>query len=441
VGDKFFNIRTYGCQMNEHDSEKIAGVLEEKAYQPTDELEQADVIILNTCCIREKAELKVFGKVGELKHLKRKNPDLIIGICGCMMQQEDVVAEIKEKYSHVDIVFGTHNIHQFEELLEEAQLKREPLVKVWDEGKELIPEMPVRREEDYRAYVTIIYGCDNFCTYCIVPYVRGRERSRPLTDIVAEIKDLAADGVKEVMLLGQNVNSYGQDLDSKLNFAELLTEINQVEDLKRIRYMTSHPRDFDEQLIDTVSKLDKVCNQFHLPVQAGSNKILAEMNRGYTREEYMELIEKIRAKNPEAAISTDVMVGFPGETEKDFADTLDLFKQVKFDMAYSFIYSQRSGTPAAEYEEQIAEETKKERLQQLLDLQSKISREQNKSYLGKTVEVLVEGPSKKDKSKLSGRTRSNKIVICEGSEDLTGELINVKINKVQSWTLFGEIVD
>ncbi len=439
--DEFFKIKTYGCQMNEHDSEKIAGVLEEKGYQPTEELEQADVIILNTCCIREKAELKVFGKVGELKHLKRKNPDLIIGICGCMMQQEDVVAEIKEKYSHVDIVFGTHNIHQFEELLKEAQLKREPLVKVWDEGKELIPKMPVRREEDYRAYVTIIYGCDNFCTYCIVPHVRGRERSRPLADIVAEIKELATDGVKEVMLLGQNVNSYGQDFEQEVDFSQLLTEINQIEDLKRIRYMTSHPRDFNQKLIDTVSRLDKVCNQFHLPVQAGSNKILAEMNRGYTREEYIQLIEKIRAKNPNAAISTDVMVGFPGETEKDFADTLDLFKQVKFDMAYSFIYSQRSGTPAAEYKEQVAEEVKKERLQKLLDLQSEISREQNKSYLGQTVEVLIEGPSKKDKSKLSGRTRSNKIVICEGSDDLTGELINVKIKKVQSWTLFGEITD
>ncbi|MCK8817683.1 tRNA (N6-isopentenyl adenosine(37)-C2)-methylthiotransferase MiaB [Natroniella sulfidigena] len=438
--NKSYLIKTYGCQMNEHDSEKLAGVLEDEGYQPTEELEDADIIILNTCCVRENAELKVYGKVGQLKNLKRKNPDLIIGICGCMMQQEDVVKEIKEKYRHVDIVFGTHNIHHFPKLLKEAKEDKNPLVKVWEESKELIPEMPVQRKDDHKAFVTIIYGCDNFCTYCIVPHVRGREKSRPLENIVKEIEDLVADGVKEVTLLGQNVNSYGKDFEEEIDFADLLTEINQVEGLARIRYMTSHPRDFSDKLVETISQLDKVCNHFHLPVQAGSNKILKKMNRNYTKEEYLRLIEKIRANNPDAAITTDVIVGFPGESEEDFEKTLDLFKKVEFDMAYSFLYSKRTGTPAAEYDEQISDEVKKERLQRLMDIQSDISLKKNKPLEGQIVEVLVEGESKKDPNKLTGRTCSNKIVIFEADRDLTGELINVKINRVQSWTLFGDLV-
>ncbi|MCK8827793.1 tRNA (N6-isopentenyl adenosine(37)-C2)-methylthiotransferase MiaB [Natroniella acetigena] len=437
---KLMHLITYGCQMNEHDSEKLAGVLEDEGYQPTEELEDADIIILNTCCVRENAELKVYGKVGQLKSLKRENPDLIIGICGCMMQQEEVVQEIKEKYRHVDIVFGTHNIHQFPELLKVAKEDKNPLVKVWEESKELIPEMPVQRKDDHKAFVTIIYGCDNFCTYCIVPHVRGREKSRPVENIVNEIKDLVADGVKEVTLLGQNVNSYGKDFEEKIDFADLLIEVDQVEDLARIRYMTSHPRDFSDKLVETISQLDKVCNHFHLPVQAGSNKILKKMNRNYTTEEYLRLIENIRINNPDAAITTDVIVGFPGESEEDFEKTLDLFKKVKFDMAYSFLYSKRTGTPAAEYEGQVSDEVKKERLQRLMEIQSDISLEKNKPLEGRVVEVLVEGESKKDPNKLTGRTRSNKIVIFESDRDLTGELINVKINRVQSWTLFGDLV-
>ncbi|MGM0368900.1 MAG: tRNA (N6-isopentenyl adenosine(37)-C2)-methylthiotransferase MiaB [Bacillota bacterium] len=437
---KYF-IRTYGCQMNENDSEKLAGVLEKEEYQAATELEDADIIILNTCCVRENAELKVFGKIGQLKQFKRENPELIIGVCGCMMQEDHIVEEIKEKYSHVDLVFGTHNIHHFPQLLQEAKQDKNPLVEVWDDSKELISDMPVQRTDEHKAKVTIIYGCDNYCTYCIVPYVRGQERSRPAEDIIKSVRDLVADGVKEVMLLGQNVNSYGMDLNRDIDFADLLAEINQFDNLERIRYMTPHPRDFTDKLIDTMSNLDKVCEQFHIPVQSGSNRILKEMNRGYTREDYIELINKIRAKNPNAAISTDTIIGFPGETEEDFQKTIELYNELQFDMAYTFKYSQRSGTPAAKRENQITEEIKKERLQYLMDLQSDISACKNKELVGQTLEVLVDGTSKNNPDKLSGRTRTNKIVIFEGDENLTGQLVNVMIKKAHSWTLFGKLVN
>jgi len=441
VKDKRYLIQTYGCQMNEHDSEKLAGVLEGEGYHPTEELTEADIIILNTCCVRENAELKVYGKVGQLKRLKENNPDLIIGICGCMMQQEEVVNEIKAKYRHVDIVFGTHNIHHFPKLLKQAKEQKNPLVQVWDENTELIPDMPVQRTDDHRAWVTTIYGCNNFCTYCIVPYVRGREKSRPIEDIVREVKELATDGVKEVTLLGQNVNSYGNDFADKTDFADLLTALNEIEGLARIRFMTAHPKDCSDRLIEAVANLEKVCNHFHLPVQAGSNKVLKAMNRNYTREEYIDLIERVRAKNPNASISTDVIVGFPGESEEDFQDTLDLFEKVEYDMAYSFMYSKRTGTPAAKMEEQVPDDVKNDRLQRLIDLQSSISMKNNQPYLNQTVEVLVEGESKNNPETLTGRTTTNKIVIFEGDKNLTGQLVSVKINKVQSWTLYGTIVD
>ncbi|AGB40923.1 tRNA-N(6)-(isopentenyl)adenosine-37 thiotransferase enzyme MiaB [Halobacteroides halobius DSM 5150] len=434
-------IRTYGCQMNEHDSEKLAGVLKDIGYKPADELAKADVIILNTCCVRENAELKVFGKLGEIKQIKKENPGLIVGICGCMMQQEEVVNKIKQRYNFVDIVFGTHNIHRFPELLQEIKAENQSLVEVWDDSREVIGDMPTNREEDHKAKVNIIHGCDNYCTYCIVPYVRGSERSRSQEDIIKEIKKLVADGVKEVMLLGQNVNSYGKDLGQDLDFADLLTAVNKIKGLPRIRFMTSHPRDFSDKLIEAVTNLENVCEHFHLPIQSGSDKLLKKMNRGYTKEEYLDLVTKLKAKNPKAAISTDLIVGFPGETEEDFAETMELYKQVRFDRAFTFIYSKRTGTPAAKMEEQVPEEKKKERHQRLLDLQSKIGLEENKKLKGEIVEVLVDGPSKKDPNKLSGRTRTDKIVIIESDQDLTGEIINVKINKAQSWTLFGKIVN
>jgi tRNA-2-methylthio-N6-dimethylallyladenosine synthase len=432
---------TYGCQMNEHDSEKLAGVLQKEGYRPTDEIKDADIIILNTCCVRENAELKVFGKVGSLKQYKRKNPDLLIGICGCMMQQEEVVNEIKEKYSHVDMVFGTHNIHEFPRLLKEAKEAPETLIDVWEENKELIPYLPSKRESDHKAWVTIIYGCDNYCTYCIVPYVRGQEKSRPSKDIIKEINRLAEEGVKEITLLGQNVNSYGQDLDEDIDFADLLIKLDQINKIDRIRYMTSHPRDLNSKLIETIAKSKKVCEHFHLPIQSGSTKILKEMNRGYTQEEYIAMTEEIREVIPDASITTDFIVGFPGESEEDFVETLNVVKEVEFDMAYTFKYSQRSGTPAAKRENQISEEIKKERLQRLMDLQSEISREKNKELMDKVVEVFGEGESKNDPEKQMGRTRTNKIVIFDSKSDLTGELINVKINRTTSWTLFGDLVN
>ncbi|MGM0470748.1 MAG: tRNA (N6-isopentenyl adenosine(37)-C2)-methylthiotransferase MiaB [Bacillota bacterium] len=437
---KLMKIETYGCQMNEHDSEKLAGVLEKEGYQATDETSEADIIILNTCCIRENAEVKVHGKVGYLKKYKRQNPNLIIGICGCMMQQEGMAEEIKEKHPHVDLVFGTHNIHQFPQLLEEAEEKSEMIIDVWEEKDGLIPDLPTRRETDHKAWVTIIYGCDNFCTYCIVPYVRGREKSRPPADIVAEIEDLAAKGVKEVTLLGQNVNSYGHDLEREMDFADLLVKLDNITGIERIRYMTSHPRDFTTKLIKTIDASNKVCEHFHLPIQSGSDRILKKMNRGYTREDYLTLIEKIRKIMPQAAITTDFIVGFPGETDADFAKTLDLVKQVNFDMAYTFKYSQRSGTPAAKMDEQISEEIKQNRLQQLMDVQSKISAEKNQKLVGEEVTVLGEGESKNDATKQMGRTRTNKIVVFNSTTDLTGELINVKINKASSWTLEGNLL-
>ncbi|MBM7624114.1 tRNA (N6-isopentenyl adenosine(37)-C2)-methylthiotransferase MiaB [Sporohalobacter salinus] len=436
----FFYIDTYGCQMNEHDSEKLAGVLKEKGYKSINNIEKADVIILNTCCIRENAEVKVHGKIGYLKQYKRENPELIIGVCGCMMQQEGMAKKIKDMHPHVDIVFGTHNIHEFSSLLESAKEESETLIDIWGEKEGLIPNLPTKRETDHKAWVTIIYGCNNFCTYCIVPYVRGREKSRSVMDIVNEIKELASDGVKEITLLGQNVNSYGRDLDKEIDFANLLERLDQIKGIERIRYMTSHPRDFTTKLVKTIADSDKVCEHFHLPVQSGSSRILKKMNRGYTQKEYLTLVEEIRKYIPQAAITTDFIVGFPGETEEDFVETIKIVKEVEFDMAYTFKYSQRSGTPAAKMEEQIDEEIKQNRLQKLMDIQSNISAQKNKKLIGKTVEVLGDGESKNNADRQTGRTRTNKIVVFNSDKDLTGKLINVKINKASSWTLNGDLV-
>ncbi|AZR72647.1 tRNA (N6-isopentenyl adenosine(37)-C2)-methylthiotransferase MiaB [Anoxybacter fermentans] len=438
----FYHIITYGCQMNEHDSERLAGQLRELGYSSIDDYTKADIIILNTCCVRENAELKVFGKIGELKALKRKKPDLIIGIAGCMMQQENVVEELLKKYPHVDLIFGTHNIHQLGDLVRKVIEKRKRIVEVWDEGRELIPELPSERKSPFQAWVSIILGCNNFCTYCIVPYVRGRERSRPMEDIIREVKRLVADGVIEITLLGQNVNSYGKDFKNcKVGFADLLKELDKIEGLKRIRYMTSHPRDFSDKLIETIRDSKKVCEHFHLPMQSGSSRILKKMNRGYTQESYLELIRKIREAVPEASITTDFIVGFPGETEEDFAETLKVVEMVEFDAAYTFMYSPRSGTPAAKFEDQISEEVKKERLQRLMELQAEKSLKKNKKLEGQIVEVLVEGESKSNPERFQGRTRTNKLVLFDKKdEDLTGKLVNIRINRAQSWNLYGEIV-
>lgn len=437
---KSYFIQTFGCQMNERDSEVLAGMLEKMGYQQTSELEQADLILLNTCCVREKAENKVLSYLGELKDLKSRNPELIIGVCGCMVQQKGMAETIRRSAPHVELLFGTHNIHQLPDLIENILASREPQISIWESEGQVLENLPSQREFPFKALVNITYGCNNFCTYCIVPYVRGRERSRLPEHILEEIKNLVADGVVEVMLLGQNVNSYGKDLENiKIDFADLLEQVNQIEGLKRIRYMTSHPRDFNDKLIQTIAKCEKVCKHFHLPVQAGSNKILQKMNRGYTREQYLQLVEQIRKYHPDAVITTDIIVGFPGETEEDFQQTLDLVEKVRFDGAFTFIYSPRTGTPAARFKEQIDSEVKKERIQRLNDLVNKIGKEINEKYLNKTVEVLVEGTSKTNAEMLSGKTEGNKTVIFPGDSSLTGKFVEVVIEEPQTWILKGKI--
>jgi tRNA-2-methylthio-N6-dimethylallyladenosine synthase len=436
--NKYFII-TYGCQMNVHDSEKLAGMLEEMGYHQASRLEDADIILLNTCIIRENAELKLFGKVGSLKKLKEEKPELIIGVGGCMMQSDEAVRKLYEKYPHVDLIFGTHNIHHLPDLIKRIRNERGRVIEIWDEEEGLIPDLPARREDDHKAWVSIIQGCNNFCTYCIVPYVRGRERSRAPEDILREVENLVKEGIKEITLLGQNVNSYGKDLKEELDFADLLKEINSVEGLARIRYMTSHPRDFSDKLIKAVRDYEKVCEHFHLPVQSGSSRILKKMNRGYDKESYLELVKKIREAIPDAAITTDFIVGFPGETEDDFLETIDVVEQVRFDMAFTFIYSPRAGTPAAKMEDQIPEETKKERLERLMELQNQISLGKNQEMQGKIVEVLVDGESKNDPEMYSGRDRKNKLIIFPGKKNIKGELVQVKIERAQSFTLFGEL--
>lgn len=438
---KRYHIITYGCQMNEHDSEKMAGMLREMGYEKTTKMEEADLIILNTCCVRENAELTVFGKLGELKKLKEKNSDLLIGIGGCMMQQGYIVEEIYKKYPHVDFIFGTHTIHHLPDLIESVQERQQREIRIKERSDELSPEMPSQRESDYKAWVSIILGCNNFCTYCIVPYVRGRERSRPKEEIIREVKNLVADGVIEVTLLGQNVNSYGKDLDEDVDFADLLKDIDRIQGLKRIRFMTSHPRDFSRKLIETIKNGEKICEHIHLPLQAGSTRVLRKMNRGYTKEEFIELALEIREQISEASITTDIIVGFPGETEEDFEETLDVVRTVRFDNAFTFLYSPRKGTPAAKMEEQVPRAVKKARFDRLVSLQNKISRELNEEYVGKVVEVLSEGESKKDPERQMGRTRTHKIVVFPSKQDLEGRLVRVKIQRAQTFTLFGEMVE
>ncbi|MGM0445770.1 MAG: tRNA (N6-isopentenyl adenosine(37)-C2)-methylthiotransferase MiaB [Bacillota bacterium] len=440
TNNKKYFIRTYGCQMNEHDSEKIAGMLEELNYSKTNNLEDADFIFLNTCTVRENAELKIFGKIGALKELKRNNPDLIIAIGGCMMQVEEPVEKIKTTYPQVDLVIGTHNLHKLPELVAKIENSNERIISVWDQEKGLIPDLPSVRKSDFQAWVTIMQGCDNYCSYCIVPYVRGHERSRPKDKIIKEVEKLIADNVLEVTLLGQNVNSYAKDLDQSYDFTDLLLELDQVKGLKRIRYMTSHPRDFDEKTIKTIANTKKVCEHFHLPIQSGSDDVLYQMNRGYTKEEYLKLIDLIHKHVPNNSITTDIIVGFPGETDQDFEETIDLVKKVKFDMAFTFKYSKRTGTPAAKKENQVPEEVKDERLQRLMDVQNKISLNQNAKFEGQTLEVLIEGESKNNPETYMGRSRTNKLVIVPKEEGLIGKVVKVKIDNAQSWTLYGEVV-
>lgn len=425
--------------MNVHDSETIAGILESLGFVPSSEEKTADLIIINTCSVRETAENKVFTKIGELRKLKRENPDLVIGVGGCIPQQEKVAKQLMARFPHLDFVFGTHNLPELPKILEKVFEKHERVLEVWQSEGQIVEGVPVKREPGVRAWVTIMYGCNNFCTYCIVPYVRGRERSRKKEDIIEEIRQLVLEGYREVTLLGQNVNSYGKDLTGKPMFAELLADIDKIEGLWRVRFTTSHPRDLTDDVIDVMASSEKICEHIHLPVQAGSNRILKAMHRGYTREYYLDLVQKIRAKIANVSFTTDIIVGFPGETEDDFRQTLDLVRQVRYDSAFTFVYNKRSGTPAAEMANQVPEDVKSRRIQELIELQNAISLELNKKEEGKIFEVLVEGKSKTNESKLAGRTRTNKLVVFSGSEEFIGRLIKVKITEGKLFHLEGEI--
>ncbi|MBX5475901.1 MAG: tRNA (N6-isopentenyl adenosine(37)-C2)-methylthiotransferase MiaB [Clostridia bacterium] len=438
-GSKYF-IYTYGCQMNERDTEIIAGFLEEMGYVPAEKPEAADLVLFNTCAIRETAEQHVYGEIGRLKAVKDERPDLVIGLCGCMAQEKETVEWIQRHAPHVNLIFGTHNIHELPDILARAADTDQLVVDVWKSaGDEVVENLPSKRLDGVKAWVNIIYGCDKYCTYCIVPYTRGRERSRRPEDILREIRALALQGYKEVTLLGQNVNAYGRDLGTGYDLADLLADVQKIDGIRWVRYLTSHPWQFTQKLIDAVAANDKVCEHFHLPVQSGNNRILRKMNRHYTREEYLDLIRRIREAIPNASITTDIIVGFPGETEEEFQDTLRLVEEVGFDNAFTFIYSPRPGTPAAVWNRRdpTSLQEKKERLQRLNELQYSLQRKKNERLVGQRMEVLVEGPSKKNPAKLSARTRTNRIVLLPFEDGLQGRFCEVEITRAHTWYLEG----
>lgn len=435
---KHYTIYTFGCQMNEHDTETMKGLLEQMGFTETDDRRQSDVILLNTCAVRENAEDKVFGELGHFKTLKSEKSDLILGVCGCMSQEEAVVNRILKKHPFVDLIFGTHNIHRLPYLLKEAYFGKEMVVEVWSKEGDIIENLPKKRE-GVKAWVNIMYGCDKFCTYCIVPYTRGKERSRRPEDVIAEVRELARQGFKEVTLLGQNVNAYGKDFeDLEYTLGDLMDDVSKI-DIPRIRFMTSHPRDFDDHLIEVLAKKGNLMEQIHLPVQSGNTEVLKSMGRKYTREQFLELVRKIREAIPDVVLTTDIIVGFPGETEEQFEDTLSLVKEVRFEAAYTFVYSPREGTPAAVMADDVPEEEKKERLQRLNDMMTELGREGNERLRGQTVEVLVEGESKTNPDVLSARTRTNKLVLFTGPKELIGQFVQVKITEPQTWLLKGEL--
>lgn len=431
-----YHILTYGCQMNSRDSEIISGLLEQAGYCEVP-LEAADLVVFNTCSVRHSAENKVYGKLGEVNKIKRSKPGMRIAFGGCMAQLPEVVKRLKRQ--GVDVVFGTHNLHQLPILLERIDAGEKSVIEVWEQHGEIIEDLPSKRKKSVSAFVNIMYGCNNFCSYCIVPYTRGRERSRKARDIIWELEKMVGEGVKEVTLLGQNVNSYGQGGDESLDFASLLQMADKVEGLQRIRFMTSHPKDMSDALIDTIAAGEKLCEHIHVPLQAGSNQVLKRMNRGYTRESYLELINKMRARIPGVAITSDLIVGFPGESEADFDDTLEMVERVRFDAAFTFMYSVRTGTRAASFNDQIELAVKQNRLLRLNQQQYDIALQKNQALEGRVMEILVDGPSKTNPDRLTGRTRTNLIVIFSGPNDLIGQLINVKITTGKTFSVFGEL--
>lgn len=436
--DKTYHITTFGCQMNEHDSETLAGMLTELGFSESEERNNADVAIINTCSVRENADKRFFGTLGQLKRIKKENPDFTVCVCGCMMQQQHIIDSIKTKYPWVDLIFGTHNIHQFPQLLQNVMGEKEKLVNVWEESGEIVEGLPAKRLYKHKAFVNIMYGCNNFCTYCIVPYTRGRERSRKPEDILEEVKRLVSDGVREVTLLGQNVNSYRGDENT--DFADLIYMLNEVEGLMRIRFMTSHPKDLSDKLIQAYKDCEKLCNYVHLPVQSGSSRVLKRMNRRYTKEEYMELIKKLRLAVPRITISTDIIVGFPGETEEDFEETLDLVRKVRYDSAFTFLYSIRRGTPAENYEEQVPEDVKHRRFNRLVEIVNSISAQKNAAYAGRSEQVLVEGLSRTDSRTCTGRTEGFKLINFPGSPEMAGKIVDVKVTAGKTFSLEGEVL-
>lgn len=433
-----FHITTFGCQMNEHDSEVIDGLLTERGFSSVKERKDASIVIINTCSVRDNADKRFFGTLGQLKKRKESDPSFIVCVCGCMMQQQRVVDTIKAKYPWVDVIFGTNSIHHIPELIEKVAIEKEKVVDIIENTEEIVEGLPAKRLFDHKALVNIMFGCNNFCTYCIVPYTRGREKSREPEAIVAEVKGLVADGVKEIMLLGQNVNSYDGNGTS---FAELLKMLNDVDGLERIRFMTSNPKDLSDELIEAFAVCDKLCRNLHLPIQSGSNRVLKRMNRKYTREDYLKLIEKLRKTVPNITLSTDIIVGFPGETNEDFEETLSIVKEVEYDSAFTFIYSIRKGTPAEKFEDQIEESEKHRRFDLLVNAVNEISEKKNKAYQDRVEKVLVDGVSKNDKSTLTGRTDGFKLVNFAGKKELIGSIVDVKITDAKTFSLFGEVIE
>lgn len=432
---RYYNILTMGCQLNENDSEKIAGMLTEMGYRETDDLECASIFILNTCCVRENAEEKLFGKLGELKKLKQKN-NSIIAICGCMMQEKHIQDKLKQSYPYVDIIFGTHTLHKLPEDLYKVLSKKNKVQDILDIDGEIYEGLPIKRENSKSASVTIMYGCNNFCSYCIVPYVRGRERSRRAEDIINEIRELANEGYKEITLLGQNVNSYKGE--NGYGFANLLRDVQKIDGIEIIKFISPHPKDFTDDVINAIKDCDKVSKLIHLPLQSGSTEVLRKMNRKYTKEQYLQLVEKIKSKVPDVLFSTDIIVGFPEETEEDFNETLDVVRKVNFEQIFMFIYSRRVGTPADRMINQVPEEIKHQRFDKLKNLFEEQVELNNKKYIGTVQKILVEGISKNDEKMLTGRTNSNKVVIFEGDKELIGKIINIEIISEHKWFLKGK---
>ena len=432
------HITTFGCQMNAKDSEKLLGILEKIGYEETDDEKAADFLIMNTCTVRENANQKVYGHLGMYQSRKKKAPHRMIAICGCMMQEPDEVAKIRSSYRFVDIVFGTHNIFKLAELLYQAFTKKEQVIDVWEGTDQIVEDLPAVRKYSFKCGVNIMYGCNNFCSYCIVPYVRGRERSREPEQIIREIRELVADGVVEVMLLGQNVNSYGKNLETPVTFAELLKQVEEIEGLKRIRFMTSHPKDLSDDLIKVMKNSKKICSQLHLPVQSGSSRILKEMNRHYTKESYLALVDRIRTAMPDISLTTDIIVGFPGETEEDFEETMDIVRRVRYDSAFTFIYSKRTGTPAAALTEQIPEDVVKERFDRLLTEVQQISAERTGRFEGQTLDVLVEEKNSQHDGYMTGRLSCGAVVHFPGDESLIGQIIPVKLEESKGFYYMGK---